>query len=143
MAGAYGRIMKRFITWMVCVGVLLLTGCARRPPPTAAPTVQTQGDLRAALATEPSPPHTGDDTLIITLANPTTNQPIGDANLTALTVSQSPRLPGVPTTGRAQGNGVYNIPVRFAIASAYRVELTVQRVGRAPVTFSFPLDVPQ
>lgn len=135
--------MKPINPWMVCAGVLLLTGCQRTAPPPVAPTVQTQGDVRAALTTEPLPPHTGDDTLIVTLSNPTTNVPIGDANLTALTVSQAPRLPGVPTTGRAQGNGVYNIPVRFAIASAYRVELTVQRVGRAPVTFSFPLDVPQ
>lgn len=135
--------MKYIIPWTVCAGVLLLTGCKRTAPPPVAPSVQTLGDVRAALTTVPIPPHTGDDTLVITLTNPTTNQPIGDANLTALTVSLAPHLPGVPTTGRAQGNGLYDIPVRFAIASTYRVELTVQRIGHAPVTFAFPLDVAQ
>ena len=128
----------------ICVGVglALLTGCGRNAPPPA-PTVQTLGDVRASLTTIPATPHTGDDTLVVTLANASTNLPIGDANLTAKTVSLAPRLPGVPTTGRAQGNGVYDIPVRLAIASTYQVELTVQRVGLAPQTFVFPLNVAQ
>lgn len=117
----------------------LLTGCVRMPRPPEAASVQTVGGIRASLTTVPSPPHTGDDTLVFTLSDPSTNLPIGDANLTAKTVSLAPRLPGAVTTGRAQGNGVYNIPVRLAIASSYNIELQVQRIGRPPVTFTFPL----
>lgn len=121
----------------------LSAGCSRTPRPPAPATAQTVGDVRATLATVPSPPSTGDNTLIVTLTDPATGAPIGDANLTVKTVSLAPRLPGAVTTGRAQGNGVYNIPVRLAIASSYQIELQVQRIGRPPVTFTFPLSATQ
>lgn len=135
--------LKRIRLALVSVSTALLMGCSHNGPTPAAPVMQTIGDIRASLATVPTEPHTGDDTLVVTLTDPSTNTSIGDANLTAQTVSLAPRLPGVPTTGRAQGNGIYNIPVRFAIASSYRVELQVQRVGRPPVTFTFPLNIGQ
>lgn len=118
------------------------TGCSRPVPPTAAP-VQTAGGMRATLATVPTPPHTGDDVLVVTLTDAITNVPVGDANLTATAEALSPRLPGSPVSGRAQGNGVFQIPVRLPIASSYRVTIQVKRIGRPAVPLVFPLDVSQ
>lgn len=96
----------------------------------------------ATFSTNPTPAHTGDDTLIITLTDAGTGKPIGDANVTASAESLSPRLPGPDVTGRAQGNGLYNVPVVLAVVSAYQVQVLAERPGYPTGTFSFSIDVP-
>jgi hypothetical protein len=120
---------------------LLLTGCSRSETPVAAVTQSSQG-ITATFSTYPSPAHTGDDTLIIMLKNAATQQPIGDANVTASAESLSPRLPGPSVSGRAQGNGLYNVPVVLGVASSYQIHVDAQRPGFATATFLFPVDVP-
>ncbi len=129
----------------LCAALALFSsGCAPRPaPPPAAAAPLAQNGVSATLASTPSPPHTGDDTLILTLTDTQTGAPIGDANVSASAAMLSPRLPGTPVTGRAQGNGVYQVPVRLGIATKYTVQVLVQRPGHPTAVFSFPLEAQQ
>lgn len=104
---------------------------------------QTVAGVTAALTTTPTPPHTGDDTLILTLMDASTGTPVGDANITTTANMLSPRLPGSPVTGRAQGNGVYQFPVRLGIATRYNIQMRVERPGHASATFTFPIEAQQ
>lgn len=119
----------------------MLTGCTKSTAP-AAPTTQTVAGMSITV-TPPSPPHTGDDTVVLTLTDAATGEPVGNANITAEADAQAPRLKGASVSGRAQGNGRYEIPVRLPVVSNYEVLVTIQRVGRPAVQFSFPLDVEQ
>lgn len=124
-----------------CAG-LLAVGCGR-PAPAAPDTAQTSQGLLATLTTTPAPPHTGDDVLVLTLTDAATHAPVGDANVSAVAQMLSPRLPGSPVTGRAQGNGVYQIPLRLGIATRYRVQVQAQRAARPLAVFTFALEAQQ
>ncbi len=122
----------------------LAAGCGKPAMPPPAPSaVQTSAGLTATLATTPTPPHTGDDVLILTLSDAATHAPVGDANVSAIAQMLSPRLPGSAVTGRAQGNGVYQIPIRLGIATRYRVQVQAQRTAHPVATFTFPLEAQQ
>lgn len=129
-------------TALTTVVALTQTGCSRPPAPPAVSPAQTSAGITATLSTTPSPPHTGDDVLIITLTDAQTGQPIGDANVTASAEAVSPRLPGTAVSGRAQGNGVYNVPVVLGVVTSYRIQVQAQRPGYPTATFSFPIDAP-
>ncbi len=132
--------------WACCAALAaaLATGCGARPAPPAAPGgVQTSQGISATLATTPAPPHTGDDILVLTLTDAATGAPVGDANVSATAQMLSPRLPGSPVTGRAQGNGVYQIPLRLGIATRYSVRVQAQQGARPPATFIFALEALQ
>ncbi len=130
--------------WLAAFAALLAAGCGGHPvspaPPAAA---QTSQGLSATLTTTPAPPHTGDDTLVFTLSDAATHAPVGDANVSAVAQMLSPRLPGSAVTGRAQGNGVYQIPMRLSIATRYSVQVQVQRIAHPSATFTFPLEARQ
>ncbi len=140
----YNHTMPNLRTEWSCVfaasALSLLAGCSHPATP-AAPVTQVSQGVAATLTTA-APAHTGDDTLVITLADAQTHQPIGDANVTASAEAVSPRLPGANVSGRAQGNGVYNAPVVLAIATSYHINVQVERIGHPPVAFTFTLDVP-
>lgn len=116
-------------------------GCSR----TAAPqplTQQTAGSTTVTL-TSGSLAHTGDNTLTVTLADSATGAPVGNANITATPEMLSPRLPGASTTGRSQGGGLYNIPVRLGVASRYTIALKIERPGKTAAEVSFPVEAAQ
>ena len=123
-------------------GLVCLSGCARPQAP-APPQTQTAGGLNVSLTTSPSPPHTGDDTLIVTLTDAATGGAVGNANVTGTAAAVSPRLPGVVNSGRAQGNGVYNIPTRLSIATQYSVTLKIQRTGQPETDVVFTIEATQ
>lgn len=88
-----------------------------------------------------SPPaHTGDNTFVVTLKDAASGAPVGNANVTATPEMMSPRLPGTPTSGRAQGNGTYNVPIRLGVATRYVVALHVERTGHPAADASFPVE---
>jgi len=76
---------KRFflVAAFYAVALVLVFGCNRTAPTPARPSVQTAGGMTITLTTLPSPPHSGDDTLIVTLTDAGTNAPIGNAWLRA------------------------------------------------------------
>lgn len=119
---------------------LVLSGCSRPAIPPPSPS-QTSGGMTVTLMD--TAPHTGDNTLVVTLADASTHLPVGNANITATANMLSPSLPGPAVSGRAQGNGVYNVPVRFGIATRYRIVLHIERTGHAPADVSFPLEAAQ
>ncbi len=123
---------------------LLVAGCGTHPaPPMVRSGAQTSQGLTATLVTTPAPPHTGDDTLVLTLTDAVTHMSVGDANVSAVAQMLSPRLPGSPVTGRAQGNGVYQIPMRLGIATRYSVQVQAQRPAHPTAVFIFPLEAQQ
>ncbi len=119
----------------------MLTGCAHMNTPLALPR-QTAGDTLITL-TSGAPAHTGDNTLGVTLADAATGAPVGNANITATPEMLSPRLPGSSTTGRAQGNGFYTIPVRLGVASRYSITLKIERPGKAAAEAAFVVEASQ
>ncbi len=119
----------------------LLVGCSRTAPPLLPPR-QTAGDTIIMLTSGASA-HTGDNTLGVNLADAATGAPVGNANITATPEMLSPRLPGSSTTGRAQGNGFYTIPVRLGVASKYSITLKIERPGKATVEAAFQVEASQ
>lgn len=118
-----------------------LMGCSRTTAPPALPQ-QTVGSTTITL-TSGSLAHTGDNTLAVTLADAATGAPVGNANITVTPEMLSPRLPGSSTTGRAQGNGLYTIPVRLGVASRYNIALKIERPGKTAAEVSFPVEAAQ
>ena len=121
----------------------LLAGCSPKAAPSVMPATQRVGGLTVQMTTTPTPPHTGDDTLNLTVAD-AAGAPVGDANVTATPNMLAPRMPGESNSGRAQGNGLYQIPMRLPIATKYEVDVQIQqRNGQPPVLVSFPLEATQ
>ena len=134
-----GSAMSRTRLRLIALGVAVtLAGCSRPSAP-AAPASQTVGGLTITLTASP-PPHTGDNTFVVTIRDAATQAPVGNANVTATPEMLSPRLPGTPTSGRSQGNGVYNVPVRLGVATNYNVALHVERTGQPAADVSFPIE---
>lgn len=124
--------------------LLLAAGCAAKTaPPDTALGAKTSAGLTATLATNPAPPQTGDNVLLLTLSDAATHAPVGDANVSATAQMLAPRLPGTPSTGRAQGNGLYQIPVRLGIATRYTVQVQVQRPAHPVAQFTWVLEARQ
>lgn len=132
------------LCWLPKIGAggpllaLLLTGCSHPAPPPAPPT-QTSGGVSVTLTSTLSP-HTGDNTLTVRVVDAKTQAPVGNANLTATPEMLAPRTPGAVTSGRAQGDGVYTVPVRLAIPSRYDIELKIERPGLPPASVTFPVE---
>lgn len=117
------------------------SGCSQPAAPLVA-TTQMSAGITATMTTSDSP-HTGDDTVVITLHDSDSGIPIGDANVTGVAEAQSPRLPGQSVTGRSQGNGVYDIPLNLPVISPYKIVVTAERPTHPTGTFTFSVDVPK
>ncbi len=133
--------MPRSVYRLMLLFPLLLVGCSRPNAPAAPPTQIADG-MDITLTASP-PAHTGDNTFVVTLADDATKAPIGNANINATPEMLSPRLPGTSTSGRAQGNGVYNLPVRLGIATRYNIALHIERPGQPATEVSFPVEAVQ
>ncbi len=132
----------RILPWTLIIALAgMLAGCSRPVTPAIAPS-QTVAGMVVTLTTSP-PAHTGDNTFVVTLTDAQTQAPIGNANITVTPEMLSPRLPGAPTSGRAQGNGVYNLPVRLGVATEYSIDLKIARPGQADTEVSFPVEAAQ
>ena len=120
--------------------LLLLAGCGPKAaaPLAASAAAQTNGEYSASLSVPPAL-GTGDQTLTFSLTEAKDGLPVGDANVSASAVMLSPRLPAAAVSGRAQGNGMYQLPLRFGVATLYSVQVTVRRPGHTDAQFSFPV----
>lgn len=101
---------------------------------------QTVGDLTIQFTIQDWPPHSGDNTAVITVLS--NGQPVNDANVVATANMTSPKLDGSPASGRFEGTGQYNAPLRF-VAASYDVDVKVVRINRPAVDVTFPLDAGQ
>jgi hypothetical protein len=90
----------------------------------------------AAAAASGADAQTGDNTLTVTLRDDKTNAVIPDANVSAAPTNT---LVGQQRTesGRSQGNGVYLVPIRFAVADTYTVLVTIDRTAKPESSAQF------
>ena len=124
----------------LCAPALLLAGCSHPTVPVLAH--KTIGDLAVTFTADP-PPHVGDNTFTVTLADAAAHTPVGNANITATPEMLSHSGTGSPSSGRSQGNGLYTIPVRLGIATRYDISLHIERPGEAAADVSFPVEAAQ
>lgn len=88
-------------------------------------------------------PHTGDNTFSVKIVDNTTLLSVGNANLSVTADMLSPRLPGSPVSGRSQGNGYYNIPVRLGVVARYNLAIQIDRPGHPTANVTFPVEAVQ
>jgi hypothetical protein len=115
----------------------LISGCSNKLQPSG-PAAQDKDGLHIQLVTDPNPAQVGDNTLIVTVTDSGTNAPVVNANIT---INAYNKLAGGgdQETGRSQGNGVYNVPIKLPIADQYTATVTVQRTGQPDVSAQFPI----
>ena len=129
--------MSRWLFPAVVLPVVLLAGCSHPAP---APLLRQTADGVTVTLTSGAQMHLGDNTATVTVTDAATGQPVGNANIAAAPEMRAPVLPGVSASGRAQGNGLYTLPVRLPVATKYALILHIQRPGHAAADFSFPIE---
>ncbi len=132
---------RRILSTLLSFLALLLAGCGHPMAP-AVPPSRTVDGLVVTL-TAGADAHVGDNIFSVMLMDAATHTPVGNANVTAKPQMLAPQMPGVGTSGRAQGNGLYLIPVRLAVATRYDLSLSVERPGRPAAQVSFPVEAIQ
>lgn len=120
--------------------LLLLAGCSHPAPPVTAH--KTVGDLAVSFTADP-PPHVGDNSFRVAVADAETQAPVGNANITADPEMLSQNGTGTKTSGRSQGNGLYQVPVRLGISTRYDISLHIERPGKPAADVSFPIEAAQ
>ncbi|HEX5323621.1 MAG TPA: FixH family protein [Capsulimonadaceae bacterium] len=126
--------------WLPLFGLALaglLSGCSAKVGPSS-PVAQNAGGLHIQFATDPNPPRVGDNTLIVTLTDSKTNAPVVNANVTGAAYNKVAGG-GDQETGRSQGNGVYNVPIKLPTPDQYTANITVEQIGKPDVSAKFPL----
>ncbi len=124
----------------LCTAALLLAGCSHPAAPAAAH--KTIGDLAVSFLADP-PPHVGDNSFRVTVAEFPAQTLVGNANITADPQMLSHNATGSKTSGRSQGNGVYLVPVRLGVATRYDIRLHIERPGHPPAEAAFPIEAAQ
>ncbi|BDI30686.1 hypothetical protein CCAX7_27370 [Capsulimonas corticalis] len=126
-----------FVLTLACAA--LLAGCSK-PPADVARAEQTSGDLHVEFSTNPAPPHSGLDTIILTVTDAASGAPVGDANITGSAAMVSPKMPGSSASGRSQGNGRYEIPLTLPVATKYEIKVHIERPQKPAVDVAFPIE---
>jgi hypothetical protein len=134
--GSLRWLGRAFIVTMLAS---FLGGCSQ-PKQSSAPTSKVAGDLTVTFTTSTPPPHSGDDTGIITIVQTATGQPVSDASVVATANMTGPKADGAPASGRSQGSGRYEVPLRL-IATTYDIDVHIERPGQPAVDVTFPIDV--
>lgn len=133
--------MNRTTTALCLTFLLLLPGCSSAPVTTHE--TKTAGGIKIDITSDPESPHVGDNDLEVNLSDAKTGFPVVDANVAGTVVMTAPQLPGVSTTGRSKGNGLYEIPVSFPTATTYTVWIDIERPGHAAVDIDLPIEAAQ
>ena len=131
--------MRSFARCLLC-SLLFAAGCSKPAAPSAQH--KTVGDLVISFTANP-PPHVGDNSFQVTVADAASSAPVGNANITVDPEMLSHPGTGTKTSGRSQGNGVYLLPVRLGIATRYDVSLHIERPGKPATDASFPIEAAQ
>jgi len=136
--------MRRLATgiWAL-LGMALIAGViggCSHPDATPAVAKKLVADLSVSFTTSPWPPHSGDSSGIVTIADAATGAPVDDASVVATANMEAPQSNGEPASGRFQGNGSYDVPLRM-IATTYTIDVHIERPGKPAVDAAFPIDV--
>src|SRR3569833_294338 len=121
------------------LSILLVSGCSKSGQ-NPKPLTQSVGDLNVSFivqAENGGPAHSGENTAVVTLTS--NGAPVDDANVLATANMRAPKLTGSPASGRYQGNGQYDIPLRL-VATTYDVDVKIIRLNKAPVDVTIPVE---
>jgi len=119
--------------------VLVAAGCSKSTQSQQVLT-QTSGDLTVqftVMGANGGPAHSGEDTAVVTVTS--NGQPVDDANVLATANMKAPKLAGSPASGRFEGNGQYNVPLRL-VATTYDVDVKIVRLNKPAVELTFPVE---
>ena len=108
----------------------------------AKPIEKKSGSLTVTVSTAPESAKLGDNTLRIQVKD-STGQPVTDA---AVSLEYSMDMPGMlidKAETKHAGDGVYEAPVRFAMAGPWGVTVSIRRPGQAEVRERFTISVGQ
>lgn len=130
------RLLAAALTAAAIAGLVSVGGCSHSEQQQQVLT-QMSGDLAVSFTVLHWPPHSGDDTAIITIMS--NGQPVNDATVVATANMRAPKLDGSPASGRFQGDGQYEAPLRL-VATSYDVDVHIERTNRPAVDVTFPLE---
>ena len=141
-----GFLYLRFSLTTRCVlvavsGGMIISGCAK--PVAPPPTHLVSGPFAMDITTVPAPPHTGDNTLVVDLHDAKTGTQIGNANITVAANMVSPVTPGQAVSGRSQGGGRYDVPMRLAIGTDYDADIHIDAPAEPSTDAHFKFNVAQ
>ena len=98
--------------------------------------------VRVVAVCNPAPPRSGDNVFTFTVTDSGTGQPVVNANVTAGTFNKLTGG-GDRQAGRSQGNGIYEVPIKFGIPDTYELDVTVQRTGQPDAQARFTVEAVQ
>jgi len=119
--------------------IIASSGCSRSTQSQKVLT-QTSGDVTVqftVMGANGGPAHSGEDTAVVTVMS--NGQPVDDANVLATANMKAPKLAGSPASGRFEGNGQYNVPLRL-VATTYDVDVKIVRLNKPAVELTFPVE---
>jgi hypothetical protein len=120
---------------LIVVTALILTACSSKGTKIGSKALISNG-IRIGLTTDPDPPHSGDNKVIVRLLDAATGEPVVNANVT---VSAYNALAGGGDreSGRAQGDGEYDVPIKLPIPDTYKLDVQVQRPAQPDADATF------
>lgn len=123
-----------------CLAVVLLFafGCSQAKNVPAVATKQV-GGLDVTFTTSPWPPHSGDITGIVAITDVATKLTVDNASVVASANMTAPVANGSPVSGRYQGGGRYDVPLRL-VATTYNISIHIEQPGRTAVDVDFPIE---
>ncbi|SRR5579885_2403171 len=122
---AFGISFLIVMTWM---GTILVDAIPR--PPTAQTQTAQAGPYQISLQVEPNPPPiTQPSTLSIQLSNKNTRHPVTNAHVSAEMVMETMDMRTDRVDAKMQSDGLYVIPIQFAMSGPWQVRIHVQVPG--------------
>jgi hypothetical protein len=127
----------QFLILLPCLAALL-SGCSSEGTKVGVKAAESNG-VRIEMTTSPDPMQAGDNVVMIHLTDMSSGQPVVDANVT---ISAFNELAGGGDreSGRSQGNGDYNVPIKLGIPDKYNLDIEVQRPGEQDSDATFTIN---
>jgi hypothetical protein len=136
-----GFAVLKWIIVCIYMSLLLLAGCreSAQPTPTAGATLE-QEDIDIEMAVEPSPPATGDATLVISLHD-RDGVPIDDATIAVR--GDMTHAGMVPVLGEVTGgaDGAYRIPFEWTMGGDWIITVDITLADGVQISRVFEMTV--
>jgi len=123
---------------MILIFAAMTAGCSKKPAKVGAVSADNNG-LRITLTSLPDPPQSGANTFTIKLTDSASGVPVVNANVT-ISAYNDLAGGGDRESGRSQGDGSYNVPIKLAIPDKYRLDVQVQRPGHDDSDVQFTVE---
>ncbi len=136
-AGKLQTMLKS--TFFVVLAIsILITGCSKKAAKITTLSTDNNG-VKIALSSAPDPPQAGSNTFTVRVTDDATQAPVVNANVT-ISAYNDLAGGGDRETGRSQGDGTYNAPVKLGIPDKYKIDVQVQRPGHDDADAQFMVE---